>query len=239
MNKKLKINPAFKNLIAPLSGEEFAQLEQNILAHGRCRDSIKVWQNYIIDGHNRYAICQKHGLPYDVQKIRLANKDAAKLWIAENQLGRRNLTSAVRIELACLKAKVLHAAARENNQPFSQREVISQIAGVSGNTVHKYMRIAGEGSAELIRQVRNGELKIGTAYKNMQMATRTVETMYDDTDPQYYGTEMCYINVLGRTEGIWLFYAALGDAGNAEGLDRVVRGLEVHHQSLFLTIGFV
>ena len=225
MNKELKTNPEFQNLIAPLSGDEFEQLEQNILTHGKCRDAIKVWRDYIIDGHNRYAICQKHGLSYGVQKIRLANKNAAKLWIAENQLGRRNLTKAMRIELARLKVDMMRGTTKENSKPFVARTAIAQAAGVSENTVHKYVTLAGSGCAKLIEQVRKGEITIGAAHKKLQMATREVEVLYDDSDPQYFGTQMCCVNMLGRANGLGQFYDVLEDAGDFSDAAGVVPGL--------------
>ena len=51
----LKIDPEFKDLIRPLRRKEYLQLEENILDEG-CRDPIIIWNDYIIDGHNRYSI---------------------------------------------------------------------------------------------------------------------------------------------------------------------------------------
>ena len=53
-----------------------------------------VWagENILLDGHNRLDICQAHGIDLEYVEIELADRDAAMLWIEENQLGRRNLT---------------------------------------------------------------------------------------------------------------------------------------------------
>jgi len=230
MYRKLKINPDFQNLIAPLSDEEFKQLEENILAHGRCRDAIKVWRNFIIDGHNRYAICQKHKTPYDVQEIRLSSKEDAKLWIADNQLGRRNISKAIRIELACLKTRLLREKAKENNESFTTRQSIAKIAGVSEQTVHKYMKIAGSGAPELIERVKKGELKISTAHKDLQMQTRKSEVIYDDSDPQFRNSPMCKGNVflaVGRIDEVygWLNEPVLQICGG-DGVGRVLARLK-------------
>ena len=48
----LKIDPDFQSLIPPLSQEAYEELELNIVCNG-CREPIKVWGDYIIDGHNR------------------------------------------------------------------------------------------------------------------------------------------------------------------------------------------
>jgi hypothetical protein len=52
---ELTIDPRFKSLIPPLSAEELAQLESNIVADG-CRDPLVVWNGYgiLVDGHNRH-----------------------------------------------------------------------------------------------------------------------------------------------------------------------------------------
>src|SRR5262249_53457789 len=87
-------DPEFQTLIIPLTREERAQLEQNLVAAGRCRDPLVVWkgQGILLDGHNRLEICRKRNLPYDVVEIELPDRNAALEWIRANQLGRRNLT---------------------------------------------------------------------------------------------------------------------------------------------------
>lgn len=89
--KKITVDPEFKSNIPPLSDEEFAQLEKNILADG-CRDPLVLWGQLLVDGHNRYAICTKHGLPFDTVQKKFASRDEALDWTDANQLGRRNLT---------------------------------------------------------------------------------------------------------------------------------------------------
>ena len=77
---KLKILPEFKNLIRPLKKKEYLQLEANILSDG-CRDPIVVWKRYIIDGHNRYEICMRHGIPFEILEMEFACKEAVLAWI--------------------------------------------------------------------------------------------------------------------------------------------------------------
>jgi hypothetical protein len=99
------IEPQFRALIPPLSEEERRQLEANLLAHG-CRDTIKVWKPktptrpVILDGHNRYEICQRLAVAFKEEVIDLPDRNAALVWILENQLGRRNLTDDQRAALA-------------------------------------------------------------------------------------------------------------------------------------------
>jgi hypothetical protein len=88
----LTIHPDLHSLIPSLSADEYQQLEANLLAHG-CRDPLVVWQEeqVLLDGHNRMELCERHDLPYAVHEVSLPDLDAAKLWMYDNQLGRRNL----------------------------------------------------------------------------------------------------------------------------------------------------
>jgi hypothetical protein len=91
----IKIDPKLQRLIPPLTSEEYAQLEANLLVDG-CRDPLVVWKQngdtILLDGHNRLKICEEHSLTYDTVELELADMDAAKNWMDANQLGRRNLT---------------------------------------------------------------------------------------------------------------------------------------------------
>ena len=61
----LKINEKFKSLIPSLTAEEYEGLEASIIQDG-CRDRIVIWKGYIIDGHNRYEICKKYNIAFEV-----------------------------------------------------------------------------------------------------------------------------------------------------------------------------
>ena len=110
---KLKILPEFKNLIRPLKKKEYLQLEANILSDG-CRDPIVVWKRYIIDGHNRYEICMRHGIPFEILEMEFACKEAVLAWICANQLGRRNITEETRKFLIGIKKLYLHRTNSHN-----------------------------------------------------------------------------------------------------------------------------
>ena len=87
----LKIDPEFKDLIRPLRRKEYLQLEENILDEG-CRDPIIIWNDYIIDGHNRYSICTKYSIPFNTVSKDFSSREEVIVWICKNQLGRRNIT---------------------------------------------------------------------------------------------------------------------------------------------------
>ena len=109
------IDPEFSSLIPPLSPDELAQLEANILRDG-CREPLTVWAGHgvLLDGHNRLRICQSHGLPFGVVEVTLESRDDALIWLIDNQLGRRNLPAIDAINLAYQRAPIIAARALAN-----------------------------------------------------------------------------------------------------------------------------
>lgn len=91
MNDIIKIDPEFKSLIPPLSSEEYAQLEANIIKDG-CRDPLVLWKGTLIDGHNRNEICSRNKISFETIEMEFQDREAVMDWMDANQLGRRNLS---------------------------------------------------------------------------------------------------------------------------------------------------
>ena len=91
----LIIDEHFKELIRPLRKDEYLLLEANLNADG-CRDPITTWNGVIIDGHNRYEICHRLGIPFKVKEMKFNSREEVIVWICANQLGRRNITEETR-----------------------------------------------------------------------------------------------------------------------------------------------
>ena len=192
MQNRPQVDPEFKALMPPLTEEEYQQLEQNILARRKCNDPILLWNGTIIDGFNRFCICVTHGIEFKVEEVDFASREEAKVWIIENQLGRRNLNAAQRIELALCKEEVLRAKAKENqslagrdnyragkllakttkNDSMNVREAIAEDADVGDGTLKRYLQIKKSGNPELLEKVQSGELKIGTAHRMLMPEIR-------------------------------------------------------------------
>lgn len=170
---KLTVDGMFASLIPPLSGEEYAQLEENLLVEG-CRDPLVVWGNILIDGHNRLTICEKHGIPYQVVAKEFTGRDDALRYIILNQFGRRNLSVGDRSMLAMKLEPLVKAEAKSHQQcslgrgkkdlqnsgnhfdeMITDRE-LAKIAGVSHDTIHKVRKIAKHGTPEQIVRIQKG-----------------------------------------------------------------------------------
>lgn len=99
--KELKIDPELKNLLPPLTHEEYKKLEKNIKDNGFDRNfPIMEWNGYIADGHNRYSICRKHNIEPVIGTLAYDTKEEVMEWMLDIQLGRRNLSPIQRIAVA-------------------------------------------------------------------------------------------------------------------------------------------
>lgn len=181
MPKELKIKESFRTIIPSLVPEEYTLLEQSIITDG-CRDAILTWNGFIIDGHNRYAICQKHGLYYETEEMDFDTEQDALVWIINNQLGRRNVTDYQKGELVLKKKDILLKKGKKQQGrrtdilsivdkkllPHSTREEMAKDAGVSSGTMARIEIIAKEAPDEIKEQLRRGTVKIGAAYKKLK-----------------------------------------------------------------------
>lgn len=167
------IDPELSGIIPPLAAAELERLEANLLADG-CRDPLVVWRGVLLDGHNRLAICERHGIPYTTVSVELPDKAAAMDWMLRNQLGRRNLTREQFTVLLGRRYKLRKKAVGERgpaksgqNDPASGHATAEAIAaehGVSEATVRRAAKavdalpdVSPAEQAELLRAAR--ELK--------------------------------------------------------------------------------
>ena len=101
------INQDLKAYIDPLTPEEHEALERSLLAEG-CRGALVLWGDVLVDGHNRYGICQKHGLPFQtVQNTRFQSMQDVHLWMIDQHLGRRSVSDFQRGVLALRKREIV------------------------------------------------------------------------------------------------------------------------------------
>jgi len=112
------IDPEFRSLVPSISTEERLQLKENIRQRGLLARLI-LWRQTMPDGSETYTLVDGHHRleilrelypaepelmyvtpsPKFYQFIALPNREAAKLWILEHQVGRRNLTKEQRVEM--------------------------------------------------------------------------------------------------------------------------------------------
>lgn len=190
----IEIDPELKALIPPLSPEEFNQLETNLIADG-CRDPLVVWWNEdkltLVDGHNRYAICQQRGIEFATVELHFENIERVRIWMRENQMGRRNLNDAWNINLRMgNKADMMEigrqkmvqgggdrksAEARSgltslvkpDREEFNTREIIAKEAGVSTGTLSRAEQVMKK-SPTLWQEALDGKITINAAHESVK-----------------------------------------------------------------------
>ena len=186
----IKVNPIFKDAIPPLSDDEYKGLEESIIKHG-CRDPLVLWGDTIVDGHNRYEICTKHGIKFNTVQMDFEDENHATYWIIKNQLSRRNIGAGTRIILAKKLEPMLREMARERQRDaggdkrsveaknafvnvdksdveevataIDVRKEIASAAKVSTGTLAKFDKVQ-KVRPDLIEKVVSNEMSINKAY---------------------------------------------------------------------------
>ena len=186
------VNEELKAYIEPLTPDEHDALERSILAEG-CRDALVLWGDVLVDGHNRYGICQKHGLPFQtVQNPRFQSMEDVHLWMIDQHLGRRSVSDFQRGVLALRKREILAArkarpatAAADGEpasaaaspepaapgalaslpppEPLNSREAIAKAARLSSSQVVMIEKIQKQAAPELVAAVKSGTISINAA----------------------------------------------------------------------------
>ncbi|MEJ8856338.1 plasmid replication/partition related protein [Variovorax robiniae] len=177
------VNEELKAYIDPLTPEEYESLERSILAEG-CRDALVLWGDVLVDGHNRFGICQKHGLPFQtVQNTRFQSMEDVHLWMIDQHLGRRSISDFQRGVLALRKreivaarraapaaapateeAKAPEAPAADHAvpppEPLDSREALARAARLSSSQVVMIEKIHKQATPELVEAIKSGTISL-------------------------------------------------------------------------------
>ena len=106
--------PELAGLLPPLTGEQLGLLEEDIRKNG-CYSPIAVNEDLaIVDGHNRYDICQKLGIPFEMRVFHFEDTLEAMQWAVETQKARRNLDTWELGKIALRLKPEVEARARAN-----------------------------------------------------------------------------------------------------------------------------
>ena len=92
MFKFLLIDADFKCLDIPLKTNEYQTLN-NQIRNGLCKDPVFTWNDYIIEGHQRYDLYVKYHTYYHVSPQFINSRPLALAWCCRKQLTRTDLTS--------------------------------------------------------------------------------------------------------------------------------------------------
>jgi transcriptional regulator with XRE-family HTH domain len=174
----ITINDELRTYVDPLTPAEHEALERSLLTEG-CREALILWRDVLIDGHNRYAICSQHNIPFrTVQNDNFDSIEDVKLWMIDNQLARRSVTDFQRGLMALRKKEILAARVVQKTDdelqteadqavpfapPWNTRQEVARAARVSPNTISQIERIQKAAAPELVEAVRSGTISISSA----------------------------------------------------------------------------
>lgn len=176
----LQIDPEFHALISPLSKGEYDELQASLQLDG-CRDALVCWNGLILDGHNRFEICNRLNLPFQILSKNLSDRQTAKEWIITNQLGRRNITLFQRTRLVLKRDGIVKARAKErmlagksDPEHFGAQgsgrtnKILARQAGTSHKTVWQVRVIENEASEEVKKELMEGRTTINREYRKLR-----------------------------------------------------------------------
>ena len=177
------VDKEFRSLIPPSPEETRAGLEEELLRDG-CIDPLIVWaeKGILLDGHNRKAICDRHGIEYGTREVSLSSRNEAKWWIIKHQLNRRNVTKYQRAELALALKPLIAEQARAKQRAGGVEKVIqnsgepsfrtdkelAEAADVSHNTIARVEYIDRHADEATKQKLRRGETSIHTEYTRLK-----------------------------------------------------------------------
>lgn len=149
----LRIDPALKTYLPPPNPARVVELERLLLKYG-CRDPIVVRNGFIVDGHHRYAICTKHGIPYKVEQLdpSIDTDEKIRIYMLEHAIfgqGTRQFDAHTEREQQ-LRLCELHVDAGTSPGEATQR--VADKYGVSKRTVYRNVK-ASKAVAEVKREV--------------------------------------------------------------------------------------
>ena len=179
--------PEMAELLPPLTGEQLAALETDILKNG-CYSPVIVNEDMVvIDGHNRQRLCEQHGLPYQMAVFSFESMLEAKQWALDTQKGRRNLDKWELGKIALRLKPDIEARARENMSagggdqksegaksgcansqnpisPVNTTKELADAVGIGHQTMSRVMQIDEHAPTAVKEALDSGDLSINQGY---------------------------------------------------------------------------
>ena len=193
--------PEMAELLPPLTGEQLAALEADILKNG-CYSPVIVNEDMVvIDGHNRQRLCEQHGLPYQMAVFSFEDLLEAKQWALDTQKGRRNLDKWELGKIALRLKPDIEIRARAKQQeyhgnqydsgpsatlpevhsdPVDTRKELADAVGLGERTMGKVMQIDEHAPAAVKEALDSGDLSINQGYNITRQVQELPEEQRDE-----------------------------------------------------------
>ena len=199
--------PEMAELLPPLTGEQLAALEADILKNG-CYSPVIVNEDMVvIDGHNRQRLCEQHDLPYQMAVFSSETMLEAKQWALDTQKGRRNLDKWELGKIALRLKPDIEARARENMSagggdqksedaksgcansqnpisPVNTTKELADAVGIGHQTMSRIVQIDEHAPAAVKDALDSGDLSINQGYNITQQVRELPEEQREEAAAQ-------------------------------------------------------
>jgi ParB-like chromosome segregation protein Spo0J len=155
-----------------LKGKKFDELKEDIRVQG-LREPIWTYQGRIIDGRNRYRVCQELGITAPTQEW--AGPGTVVEFVISKNLRRRDLSASQRAMIAAALKPLFEEEARErmlagkaadpgtNLSQGRVREQLADLVHVSSGSIQAAAKVQEQGTAELIQAVSDDLVSVSAA----------------------------------------------------------------------------
>lgn len=209
------IDREFAMLTQELSDAEYEKLEEDIFDKG-CTKPLHIWNGILLDGHKRYDICRKWGIPYTVKEHTFDNREEAIVWICTHNsnwvsnpeemykflIGRHYEAVKANYLLHC------NAAGAIPKYHYRLAGELGTTYGIAPGTVYKYgmyarsiMKIS-QMNPEFGKKIINGYIKISqeNVYEISKYTVDSLKRLYDFVMENKID-HICYSEI--RQELLW------------------------------------
>lgn len=179
------IDQVYESMVPKLSDEQFEYLKDSMKQDGQLEPITVNDDGVILDGHNRFKICNMLGLvpKYIVKPFKDKKKEMQ--YVITTNLKRRQLTPFQMVELMDSQKEIFAKEAHETRKillskiklgeiPKLTRDEqlknstdykIGELIGISGPTVARMSYIKRHGTPQEIEQLRKGEIGTDTLFR--------------------------------------------------------------------------
>ena len=168
----------YQYLFSPLPVNDFKKLKKSIALSGQWHPIITNADGVILDGHNRYKICEELKLEPKSEVMHFEDKHQEYLYVIDVNDHRRQLTPGERIAIQLLRKPALRELSkknvgrrkeiRPNLAKLNVRDVLSTNANVSHGVFSQGEFILKNGTKKDVTDFKKGKRKISKIYNEIK-----------------------------------------------------------------------
>ncbi len=180
----LKINPQYREITCELSKNDYSSLKESIKNNGLWNGIIVNSDGIILDGHQRYNICQELNITPKTIIKEFESPSHERIFVGDCALAGKHLVPLQRIKISQIIRPELEKIAKQNmsdggkglqtSANLDTREILAKKANVSHDTYSKGVHILESKNEKLISDTLAGYKSINSAYRQIHMKEKNL-----------------------------------------------------------------